>query len=86
MKIFYKKYQKTVKSWALFFKEGHRDGNVGIIAVDSESGEFICTIMLFLRDGRVVRSHGVLSTFKLKGYDPGEHNNAFDDAGRIVIK
>ena len=82
MKIF--KGKSRNKSWSLSLVEIN-NGDVAIRSVDSNTGEYISTMMLFLKDGRVMRGEGFSSILKCDGYDPGEHNNTFDEVGRIVI-
>ena len=82
MKI-YREEKKVKKSWCLKLRES--DLEVYIDAVDSETGEGIAGLITFLSDGRIksmCRSYDLLRGLD---YDPSEHNNVFDEDGRIII-
>jgi hypothetical protein len=57
-----------------------------LVAVDSETGEHIANIIWFLNSGSVIRRPVMKKALEDAGYDPHEHNNQYDDLGRIIIE
>jgi hypothetical protein len=72
------------RSWviALGYDSEH---SVMLDAVDSVTGEWIATLLIFHSDGTVERDVGAYQTIKGDGYDPHEHGNKFDDDGCLIV-
>jgi hypothetical protein len=82
MEIF-KGKKELKKSWVIELDDSN---GCCLLAVDSQTGERIATVIYFHRDGknRIVRSaHAAL---RKAGYDPHEHDNKFDSTGRMIFE
>lgn len=73
----WKIYNKLVNDYILKFYD--------LIAVDSDTGECICTLLAFSENGRILTIKRVNENLKKYGYNPHEHGHQFDERGRIVI-
>lgn len=83
MKIFGS--QNSIKSWSLSLKNGKNVGVTKLVAVDSETGSRLCTVLTFTRNGDVKLKPGVKQALSEKGYDPNEHRNSYDWDGRLKV-
>lgn len=84
MKIYEPKDKTPAKSWALALV---RVGNgVELRAVDATTGACIAYLATFYGDGTVRNHGGVNGVLQGDGYDPAEHGNKFDGAGRLIIE
>jgi len=81
MKIY--KEEEREKSWALELINEEND--IVLAAVDSDTGEYIGSIIRFFADGDITPSVNLYKAFIDKGYDPYEHGNKFNDEGSISI-
>lgn len=80
MKI-YQEEKEEKKSWAI------RLNNSSLLAVDSITGEKICSIIVFgTHYGEIWNQNDVKHRLQKEGYDPFEHGNKFTDRGSIIIK
>ena len=83
----YEEEENQGKSWSLKLERSDYDGRRAmLLAVDSETGEKICNLLVFSNTGNVERDVIVDKLLRQKGYDPHEHGNKFDGHGRIIIK
>ena len=81
MKIYTYKPKKVKKSWPLFL-----DNKKGALtAVDSKTGEWVTTFVVFQENGDIFRVIDSLSAISHSGYDPYEYGNKFDNDGKIII-
>lgn len=86
MKIFDSK-NNTNKSWALKLSTYPvEEKTVVISAVDSNTGNHITYLIMFELEGTIVIPAFAEDALQEKGYDPHEHGNKFDSAGRIIIE
>lgn len=89
MKIFSEK-KIIERSWALklAYEDDDIDGGCGFVdvdAVDSVTGKRIATINFFANSGHLQLVKFAETALKEAGYDPFEHNNIFDELGRMII-
>ncbi len=79
-------YNETQKSWAIKLRGNLADERTCFLcAVDSQTGESLCPLIVFHKDGMIERLKNVEGILRNKGYDPQEHGNSFDVKGRIFI-
>jgi hypothetical protein len=77
MKI-YEKNTPNRKSWAIKLHDATK-GIVNLCAVDSITGETICTLIRFAGDGRILVIPGSMDRLAFKGYNFLEHGNTWDE-------
>ena len=88
MKIYREEKMQVKKSWCLkLCEKSLRNGIRGVFlnAVDSETGQSISQLIDFQSDGKIETLRRSFDILGKMGYDPYEHNNSFDEDGRIVI-
>lgn len=83
MKFFEK--ETEAKHWVLG-RRSYRNGNAIVRAVDGVSGYTITGLILFKSNGRVIRCSRAKKALEEHGYDPYEHNNKWDNDGRIIVE
>lgn len=69
------------KGWTIKSGESHR-GNDALVAVDSESGEYIANVAEKI-EGEFRRSIMLERALKEKGYNPHSQGYSYDEVGRI---
>ena len=72
---------KTNKSWCLKLDAESSK----LSAVDAKTGDYIGDFLNFSKDGEVLNCESFKDVLVVGGYDPHEHNNRFDDIGRMII-
>ena len=82
MKIYVNKTDKH-KSWSIRLVE--RDGIPQICAVDSYSGFTIASLITFKKTGEVEIDSNARDDIDANDYHSSEHDNQWDDAGRLII-
>lgn len=83
MKVF-EKNSKKEKSWSIDLYTDE-DGDVQVRAVDSYTGNYICTLIWFYADGDVSTDGSTKTILLRQGYDPYEHGNDFiEDESHIA--
>ena len=83
MRLYKEKQQDVTKDWALRITKD--DDGVRIDAVDEKTGNNVAFLISFYNDGVVSRHTSAKGAIEAEGYDPCQHNNTWDDEGRIVI-
>lgn len=81
MKLF--KGRQKENLWAIKLVE--EEGTIILAAVDSKTGEEIGYLLEFEEDGTIVRNRRAKGCFISMGYSPYEHENKWDEEGRIII-
>ena len=83
MKIF-KEEEKGKKSWSIKL---YNNGNAtNLNAVDSVTGEHLATLIGFNKtNGDVIVHADAFNAIEDQGYDATEHDNRFDESGRLEI-
>lgn len=87
MKIYKEKKKEIKKSWSITLKPSqicHQCPAIKII--DTDTGEQIDDLIRFTDWGSITRVQGIKDILEKRGYDPHEHNNTWDDDGKIIIK
>lgn len=79
----YRKSERN-KSWAIAMIADNPE-TVTVEAVDSVTGIWLATLIVFHSNGVVERDTSVYACLDGEGYDPFEHGNRFDDDGRIIV-
>lgn len=80
---------KGTKVWGIALETdqmGYVIPTVSVAAVDGSTGDTICYLMTFEPTGEVVTDSGAFDVLKDEGYDPYQHNNKFDEEGRIIVQ
>lgn len=80
MKVF--ENESTKKSWSI--KLTGNENSSEIVACDSQSGDFICYLITFAK-GVIASNIAAKNVLEKFGYNPYEHRNKFDKAGKIII-
>ena len=76
--------EKAKKSWVLRLIQS--EYQVNLYAVDSQTGDPICPLVIFYTDGSILTMIKSRDTLEKKGYNPFEHGNKFEtESGKIVI-
>jgi hypothetical protein len=83
MKLFQCKKEDVVKSWSITLVE--EVDEIKLKAVDSETGKHLVYILTFYPLGKVTKSENIFKRLKELEYNPYEHNNRFDERGRLII-
>lgn len=81
MKVYENK--NSGKSWAIQLKD--ENGVPTVSAVDRVTGEHIVDLIEFNPHGGIYSSPEAREIILVRGYDPNEHKNSWDEMGRIVI-
>jgi len=83
MRMFEGKHKEN-KHWCIVLEKSVHT-NVDLCAVDEHTGDHITILIVFSCNGEIKSCRAALHDLKRMGYNPYEHNNEFDDEGRIVI-
>ena len=83
MKVFEKLEEK---SWAIkLVKDTEIEGRALLIACNSVTDEYICDVIQFESNGKIIPIYNVYNTLERLGYNPKEHNNCYNKDGSILI-